>query len=61
MYGRVGINVLSTSSLRQTWLGRGGVEGETNNKMLILGQEPWSSGYGRRLMFRRLWVRIPAQ
>ena len=21
---------------------------------------PWSSGYGRRLMFRRSWVRIPA-
>ena len=26
----------------------------------ILGREPWSSGYGRRLMFQRLWVRIPA-
>ena len=25
-----------------------------------LGREPWSSGYGRRLMFERLWVRIPA-
>ena len=24
------------------------------------GQEPWSSGYGRRLMFQRLWVQIPA-
>ena len=23
-------------------------------------REPWSNGYGRRLMFRRLWVRIPA-
>ena len=23
-------------------------------------REPWSSGYGRRLMFRRLWVRIPS-
>ena len=23
-------------------------------------REPWSSGYGRRLMFRRLWVWIPA-
>ena len=23
-------------------------------------QEPWSSGYGRRLMFQRLWVWIPA-
>ena len=22
--------------------------------------QPWPSGYGRRLMFRRLWVRIPA-
>ena len=24
------------------------------------GRELWSSGYGRRLMFQRLWVRIPA-
>ena len=24
------------------------------------GRESWSSGYGRRLMFKRLWVRIPA-
>ena len=24
------------------------------------GREPWSSVYGRRLMFRRLWVHIPA-
>ena len=23
-------------------------------------QEPWSSGYGKRLTFRRSWVRIPA-
>ena len=25
-----------------------------------LGWEPWSSGYGKRLMFQRSWVRIPA-
>ena len=25
------------------------------------GREPWSGGYGRRLMFERLWVQIPAQ
>ena len=25
-----------------------------------MGQEPWSCGYGRRLMFQRMWVRIPA-
>ena len=24
------------------------------------GREPWFSGYGRRLMFQRLWVQIPA-
>ena len=24
------------------------------------GRVPWSSGYGRRLMFRRSWVQIPA-
>ena len=24
------------------------------------GWEPWSSGYGKRLMFRRSWVQIPA-
>ena len=29
-------------------------------KVAILGQEPWSSGYGKRLMFWRLWVQIPA-
>ena len=28
-------------------------------KVCQIGREPWSSGYGRRLMFRRLWVRIP--
>ena len=26
----------------------------------FLGRETWSSGYGRRLMFRRSWVCIPA-
>ena len=25
-----------------------------------IGQEPWSSGYEKRLTFRRSWVRIPA-
>ena len=25
-----------------------------------IGREPWSSGYGRRLMFQRSWVQIPA-
>ena len=29
-------------------------------KLLIAGREPWSSGYGKRLTFLRLWVRIPA-
>ena len=24
------------------------------------GREPWSSGFGKRLTFQRLWVRIPA-
>ena len=27
--------------------------------MLILGWEPWSSGYGRIFMFKYSWVRIP--
>ena len=27
---------------------------------LDIGREPWSSGYGRRLMFQRLGVQIPA-
>ena len=26
----------------------------------VFGREPWSSGYGRRHTFQRLWVRIPA-
>ena len=30
------------------------------DKKLFLGREPWSSGYGRRLMFRRSGVQIPA-
>ena len=29
-------------------------------KIMIVGWEPWSSGYERRLIFRRLWVQIPA-
>ena len=39
----------------------------TNNRIRIclktrvhFGREPWSSGYGWRLMFERSWVRIPA-
>ena len=28
--------------------------------MKIKQRESWSSGYGRRFMYRRLWVRIPA-
>ena len=27
------------------------------NKMFGLGREPWSSGYSRRLVFKRSWVR----
>ena len=27
---------------------------------LKVGREPWSSGYGSRLIFQRSWVRIPA-
>ena len=27
---------------------------------VLIRWEPWSSGYGRRLMFQRLWVQIPA-
>ena len=29
-------------------------------KNVLWGQEPWSSGKGKRLTFRRSWVRIPA-
>ena len=32
----------------------------TNNKYQKIGREPLSSGYGRRLMNWRLWVRFPA-
>ena len=35
-------------------------EEEIWRKYLPLGREPWSSGYGRRLMFWRSWVQIPA-
>ena len=28
--------------------------------MMKQGREPWSSGYGMRLIFQRLWVRILA-
>ena len=31
-----------------------------NNMKKNYGREPWSSGYGRRLMFLRSWVRILA-
>ena len=30
------------------------------NKYTLYGRESWSSGYGKRLMFQRLWVQIPA-
>ena len=26
----------------------------------MVGREPWSSGYGKRLKFQRSWVRFPA-
>ena len=29
-----------------------------NKNVLKIGREPWSSGYGRRIMFKRLWARI---
>ena len=29
--------------------------------IVLVKRLPWSSGYGRRVMFRRPWVRIPAQ
>ena len=29
---------------------------KNNTKNDVGGREPWSSGYGRRLMFRRSWV-----
>ena len=31
-----------------------------NYKLFTTGREPWSNGYGRRLTFQMLWVRIPA-
>ena len=27
---------------------------------IFFGREPWSTSYGMRLMFQRLWVQIPA-
>ena len=30
------------------------------SKNIFYRRVPWSSGYGRRLMFHRSWVRIPA-
>ena len=32
----------------------------STSKIVKVGREPWSSGYGRRHMFRRLWVWIPS-
>ena len=32
----------------------------SKNVPVPLGREPWSSGYGRQLMFERSWVRILA-
>ena len=32
----------------------------SKNKERSFGWEPWSSGYGRRLMFHKSWVWIPA-
>ena len=33
---------------------------ELQTKSFLNGREPWSSGNGWRLMFKRLWVQIPA-
>ena len=33
---------------------------EERQRKIKIKREAWSSGYGRRLTFRRLWVRIPA-
>ena len=35
-------------------------DGKVNNNNMMNGREPWSNGYGRRLVFRRSWVRNPA-
>ena len=32
----------------------------THKLIIFIGWEPWSSGYGRRLIFQRSWVWIPA-
>ena len=32
----------------------------SSNLSIFLSSQSWSSGYGRRLMFQRSWVRIPA-
>ena len=33
---------------------------KVQNNLFSLGREPWSSGYGRRLMIWSSWFRIPA-
>ena len=45
----------ATSVVRNCRLGRG-----TEDDLPGHGREPWSSGYGRRLMFQRSWVQILA-
>ena len=36
------------------------IKASTINRSLSFHREPWSSGYGSRLMIQRSWVRIPA-
>ena len=42
--------------LRQTYVVKIGLKPKLPNKVKFLKREPWSSGFGRRLMFERLWV-----
>ena len=34
--------------------------GQWHKTFLMMGGKPWSSGYGKRLVFQRPWVRIPS-
>ena len=56
---RPGLHRFKDTKYFCTWVGTG-IDVKISNNIVLSGREPWSSGYGKRLTFWRLWVRILA-
>ena len=57
LLGKSNVNYVSLDLWRLGSAGLNPIENRFN--VNLHGREPWSSGYGRRLTYRRSWVRIP--